>query len=988
MELAKMVAKRAHAPEIRLEHVRKAVSMLELEDGVDSAMVLMTLGMPRPSHPAPPLVLVRLLAEAARTPPMPISEEVSTMLQSFDADYVFYKNPVGLIEDRAGSAARPRRTRGTPITPSFRDEASEAVNDLIKQNKDEEWADNPFGKPDVDGGPAFYPAAQDVPSMVEWSRKLRNFLEKFLFGQPDVIDALADGLIYQSLRGQQTGPLATLFMVGPPAVGKTFTTRLLADALDGAWPIKTIDMSSMQSANQAFALTGMSQGYGDALPGELTNFVRQNPRCIVVLDNIDKSHPNIQNVLLPLFDSGFLKDQFGFYPDDDRTKPKLAPNEVDFRNAIVVLTTSAASGSLQNADFQAYLEEHPAQAREAVLDLLSRQHGEFREGPMACFSPDLLSRLSAELVLIYRPLALPALEAIARGTWDAFVDNLRTAFDCQIEVASLPDLLRAATLYFGGTLDARKVAGSPLDNLLFGGVIDRLQELGNDRRIGSVRFELANGFTEAMDRLLAELDAKDPVRELRRKQRTLQFAITSTLTSDGDIVTVVRDPQWVTAVRAGDLGVQGGLQAVIPTCGFDDIAGHEVIKTRLRDTVRILKQPQTLKTWGVDPPRGMLLFGPPGTGKTMLAKALAKDADLPFIASTGPELLDISQMHSVFERARHYAPCILFIDEIDILGSRDSAGYPLAINQLLTELDGFGSHAGGVFTIAASNYPEKIDKAILRAGRIDLHVEVPALDPPARRYFFSRLQKLPGGESLALDELVQFSSGMSGAELQRVHRELALELIRTGQTSLTQVGAVEMINVVKYGTRQSAETSRLILEHTAYHEAGHAVVSMTLCPERKIEQITIIPRARARGFVAFQQDDARKPMTREGVLNEMAIALAGRVSQEVKYGEDGADDGASSDIEKATRLAECAIARWGLDTEVGCRTLPTGGSDPGTVIAPDDRVQFWIQAAHQKAKDVVTQREALIKGLADALMTQESLSGENLELLTKRSANP
>jgi cell division protease FtsH len=155
-------------------------------------------------------------------------------------------------------------------------------------------------------------------------------------------------------------------------------------------------------------------------------------------------------------------------------------------------------------------------------------------------------------------------------------------------------------------------------------------------------------------------------------------------------------------------------------------------------------------------------------------------------------------------------------------------------------------------------------------------------------------------------------------------------------------------------------------------------VSMTLCPERKIEQITIVPRARARGFVAFQQDDARKPMTREGVLNEMAIALAGRVSQEVKYGEDGADDGASSDIDKATHLAQLAIACWGLDAKVGCRTLSAQTNNQDGFMAPDDRVSFWVQSAHERALQVVVERSKLIATFAEALMVQETLSSLHL----------
>ncbi len=975
MQLLKYVAEalaiKSNAAEVNLDHIRSALRMLQLRDGVAANLVLRYLKMRRSDRSAPSEHIIRLVELARTTPALPLSDEVKEFVDTFGEDYQLCVMP---------PFATPLKSHNTTNALARSPNANATLATATTQQATMEQLS-------VDAATAFDPwlwGEDGLPSptqAVALSKSLRHYLNDRLLGQTQVVDALADGIVREALRGERRGPLVTLFLVGPPACGKTYTSELLTDALKGDWPRKTIDMGSMQSANQAFALTGMSRGYSDAVPGELTGFVRQNPRSIVVLENIDKAHPNIQNVLLPVFESGFLKDQFGFYPNNDYTKPELAPPEVDFRSVILIVTTSAASGTLQNAEFQTYLDDHPEQTESAIIELLAKQEGNFQYGPLPCFSAELLSRLSSQLMLVYRPLALAALESIAQKTYQAFCQSLELAFEIEVECSQRDALIRAATLSFGGKLDARRVAGSALENTIFGPVIDEIQAIDTALPIKRVVFVLDDAFCMALDHLVRDLDPADPVRDLLRKQRSLNFSRTPELSGD-QILVRWTNPHWITTVRATDIGKAGGLQTVIPDCGFSEIAGHERVKKRLLETVRLLREPKQLKELGVSLPRGMLLYGAPGTGKTMLAKALANEADLPFLSTTGPELLDPEMMHAVFERARYYAPSILFIDEIDALGTRDGQGYPIPINQLLAELDGFNSHAGGVFTVSATNYPERIDRAILRSGRIDLHIEVPALDRPARLYFFERLKALPGGESLDFDGLVRLSSGMSGAGMEQVRRELALDLIRTGKSKITQAEAEEMVCIIKYGERRAVAESNELLRHTAYHEAGHALVSRALMPERLIEQITIVPRARYAGMVSFDADQLRRPMTRQQVLNEMAVGLSGRLSQSRKFGDAGVDDGASSDLEKVTALAQQAIASWGLDEVIGCRVVDLkveGGS-----IAISERVTAWIKEATIIAEKQLEQDANAIEALVQKLLSDETLDGDELsECLAK-----
>jgi ATP-dependent Zn protease len=374
----------------------------------------------------------------------------------------------------------------------------------------------------------------------------------------------------------------------------------------------------------------------------------------------------------------------------------------------------------------------------------------------------------------------------------------------------------------------------------------------------------------------------------------------------------------------------------------------------------------------------------------MIAKALAHEAGLPFMATTGSELLNLAFLKTLFQRARKYAPSLVFIDEIDAIGSREAGGYDVVINQLLIELDGFDtSLSEPVFVVAATNLKDKLDPALIRAGRIDIHVEVPQLDRDARAHFVERYLALPHDGSLLRDTLLAQTSGMSGADLEQVRREAVLEMVRQDKSQVTQAMLLEQVNLQKYGPRSNTKRNDQHRAMTAYHEAGHAVMSMVLNPDVVIEQVTITARGDAGGFVSFEQNsEVNRRMTRQEFMDEICVLLAGRLAEQMKFGDDGISAGASSDLARATRLAEAAITQYGLDEKVGlvatAHLSASGQSGFEALVA--ERVAFWLLAAQERCNDELKVHWERLSSVAQALLELETLSVASLSELLQPSA--
>ena len=284
-----------------------------------------------------------------------------------------------------------------------------------------------------------------------------------------------------------------------------------------------------------------------------------------------------------------------------------------------------------------------------------------------------------------------------------------------------------------------------------------------------------------------------------------------------------------------------------------------------------------------------------------------------------------------------------------------------------------------VFVIAATNLKENIDSAITRPGRIGLHIKIDRLDKEARRYFVEKILKKPTSGKFNIDKIIMLTVGMSGAELEKVGRESALYVIRNGLKAITQDILIEQINTIKYGEKLDINSLEKLMESTAYHEAAHAVLTYKLIPDRIIEQITVVPRKDALGFVSYNLEDERSNMTREKIRSMMCVAMAGREAQVYKYAEEGYDTGASNDLKQATLYAHAAISKFGMDEEIGY--LNTDGA---SVLSSeiDNRVKVWLKKAQEKTEKLVKEHWANIEVIAKALVEEETLTeGRFKELL-------
>jgi ATP-dependent metalloprotease FtsH len=822
---------------------------------------------------------------------------------------------------------------------------------------------------------------------------LKQKLQTSVLGQDQAIEALTDALAKGTYQAKQGGPLGVFLFVGPSATGKTYLAQQFSALMGSGWEHITVAMSGLTHESQSADLDGTEPNYTNAQPGRLTSHVRKHPRSVIVFEDPDKAHPAVLARLVPMLTSGIMPDRFGFYPENDPKRPPLTPPEVDFQQSLVIFVTRAGEAAYDDANFQQLATRHPGQAADMVLDELRRLQSLLSHtSGTPQFVPSLMDRLAAGKVLLFRPLGLEHLSTLAQRAFDETSALFQSRLGCLVCMAEADRaaVFQALVLTQGPEPDVRKVHQA-VTACLFDPVTDQMlaQAPGASNPCHRFEWTLAADARAQLEQLLGELGTVAPLHTLMRRGLKLKWSFH--LATQGNTVLAVIDKLTSERItQASDVRGQGAVRVEVPAVSFTHIAGHHRVKERLKEVVHLMKNPALIKALDVSVPKGVLLYGPPGTGKTMIAKALAHEAGLPFMATTGSELLNLAFLKTLFQRARKYAPSLVFIDEIDAIGSREAGGYDVVINQLLIELDGFDtSLSEPVFVVAATNLKDKLDPALIRAGRIDIHVEVPQLDRDARAHFVERYLALPHDGSLLRDTLLAQTSGMSGADLEQVRREAVLEMVRQDKSQVTQAMLLEQVNLQKYGPRSNTKRNDQHRAMTAYHEAGHAVMSMVLNPDVVIEQVTITARGDAGGFVSFEQNsEVNRRMTRQEFMDEICVLLAGRLAEQMKFGDDGISAGASSDLARATRLAEAAITQYGLDEKVGlvatAHLSASGQSGFEALVA--ERVAFWLLAAQERCNDELKVHWERLSSVAQALLELETLSVASLSELLQPSA--
>ena len=433
---------------------------------------------------------------------------------------------------------------------------------------------------------------------------------------------------------------------------------------------------------------------------------------------------------------------------------------------------------------------------------------------------------------------------------------------------------------------------------------------------------------------------------------------------------------------------------------FSDVAGEDEAKESLAEIVDYLHNPQKYTEVGASMPKGVLLVGPPGTGKTMLAKAVAGEANVPFFSISGSEFVEMfvgmgaSKVRDLFKQAKEKAPCIVFIDEIDAIGQKRNSGNmggnderEQTLNQLLTEMDGFEGN-NGVIILAATNRPEALDPALTRPGRFDRRVPVELPDLQGREAILKvHARKIKTTPDVDFHVIARMASGASGAELANIINEAALRAVRDHRTQVTQADLEESIEVVIAGyQKKNAVLSDQEKHVVAYHEIGHALVAALQSHSAPVQKITIIPRTSgALGYTMQVEEADKNLLTKEELLNKIATLTGGRAAEEVKFGE--ITTGASNDIEQATKLARAMITRYGMSDAFDMVAMETvtnqylGGDAQLSCSAEtqreiDRKVVNVVREQHEKARKILDENRAKLDELSQYLYEKETITGE------------
>ncbi|MCO4845271.1 MAG: AAA family ATPase [Sulfurovum sp.] len=841
---------------------------------------------------------------------------------------------------------------------------------------------------------------------ITFAKKLKEDLSKDLFGQEQAINTVVNSMKNDIIENKNA-PKATYLFLGSPATGKTYLAELMSENLPN-YKIMKFDMTQyhQQNGGELYGYPAGWKGYG---VGQLTGFVHRNPKAIIVLDAFEKCDTNIQSNLLGIFEGGKMRDGCGWDKiTDDPCSENLdiiysdenANYIVDFSEAIFIITTSLGKELYLDNRFKELVKQDYIQAESMILEAIRREKKrDSRSGGLQqAILPELVSRFSQAHIVLFNKLNYAAFANIAKKVFVQYKDEFNKKYEIEFNQASnFQNFLKTQILNFAPELDARRIKDK-VSTTFFNKITEYIMDSGNStQKYSEIKVSISKACVTYLNEMVTPLiEDEILVKELFRKNVTLD--IDDTITDKNGVITYkIRSCKFKQVTRIKDFS-EDGLVFDIPNISFDDIAGHHKAKQRLHEVINFFKEPKRLESFNITPPKGMLLYGPPGTGKTMLAKAFAKEAELPFISVTGLELLQPDKTKQIFSKAKEYAPAIIFIDEIDTLGKRGGENSrEVPINKLLSEMDGFSDSNGeNIFVIAATNYKDNIDAAIIRPGRIEIHIEINNLDKDARQYFLNQvIEKKPTSGTFDINKLLMYTAGMTGAQLELVGKEASFYCLRHALPAITQDILIAQINEIKYGEQQSYLSPEQMFAETAIYEAGRAVISKVLMPHLHIEHISLTPKDNNEHFVSHNYNDVQDNMTVKDFKDKICVSLAGRTAQIKRFGEiEGMDTGASNDIQQATRDAYAAIAHYGMDKEVGyiningvmdAKEKSVSNKETEHYHAKiDTALERWMLEGEKSTTDLVNEHWNTIQNVSKLLLEKEIIYADELDEILAR----
>ncbi len=414
--------------------------------------------------------------------------------------------------------------------------------------------------------------------------------------------------------------------------------------------------------------------------------------------------------------------------------------------------------------------------------------------------------------------------------------------------------------------------------------------------------------------------------------------------------------------------------------GLDDIVGHKHIKKRLKGIIKIIKNPKMLERFDTPIPKGLLIYGPVSVGKSMLAKAFAKEAGFSYLEISGSKLFELEYIKEVYDIASKNAPCIVILEDIDIKGIVQGAITNVSFSDLAKVMESTDER---VFTIATAELLEDIDPLLTSSQKLDYLLEVTELDKDARRFFIDKIMQKPHDPKIDIERIVRYIAGMSALELERLGRMAALSVVEEEKEFITEEILIEQINIIKYGHKIEKQMVKNLEEErkmTAYHEAAHAVLSVLLLPHIKIEQVTISPRSKMLGFVSYNEEDQLSNISKIDLFHDICVLLSGRAAKVKKMGVDHMDSGAQNDLSQASLQAYAAITTLGMDKELGYINLSAINALDNYFLEQQVEKRFlhWMHVAKQNAEKLVDTHWQKIETLALKLIEQEIVESDEL----------
>lgn len=780
------------------------------------------------------------------------------------------------------------------------------------------------------------------------AQKLEETLKVHLFDQNFAIETITKTLVQMRLVSSKVRALFTF--IGPPNCGKRYLAELLVTADPQIDQLKTFQMDQYNDTYSAEQLSASN------IEEDVTEFVEKNPNAILLFEDIDKADTQVQLSLYTLF--------------SDSEK-----NIVDFSHVIVIMTTTRLSSLLGRQDLLELFKNDPLQAHTFLMERLGQEEIVISGVKEKVFDKKLLSLLNECTLVPFNRLSLTALIKIGAQSLHGMSQNFIKDSGIEIEYTNIDVLISLLTLSLAPYLNARHIR-KKLPEVVFNRIYDTLKCHENITKISYKVSQKAGAFVkEALKDqplLLKKISKQHESIELEWRVRVLkgvaEFTIKNAFFRKEKLPITSEDALHVSDVT------------------FDAIAGQQRVKAELLEILTLIKEPARLKQFDMPPPKGMILYGPSGMGKKLLARAFANAADMPFTVVRDADLFDAGKIHKAYTQAYSSAPAIVLLEDIDVQGLVGGVIATMSIQPLIDELDAINqSFDAPIFTIITIGESSPIPDPLVQTGRIDIRIEVPKLDMEARRFFIEEILKKPHDANIDIEKVVRYISGMGGDELKRIGQEAALFAARKGLKEITEEILLEQINIIKYGNKLENRQIRDIeisMAKTAYHEAGHAVLSYVLCPNIKIEQVTVAPRSDALGFVSYHNDDYVNAISKDELFANICVLLGGRIANMEKYGNAGMETGAITDLEIASMQAYSAIALFGMDEELGYINI-SGIEDAydKELLAEklETRLLSWIDEAKKQTEKEVKRLWPAIEAVALALIAKEVIDGLELK---------